>query len=326
MNRGFKAKFFDPARAPGAKADARGRVTVTVDAGRGYVYGDDIVLAVNAALATQRALLVAGHPGTGKSTLAANVAAILKRKYYGSVVTSRTRARDLMWSFDALHRLADSQPGQPLPPRVRYIEPRVLWWAFDAKSAARRGATGTELRAIDRAIDPAQGSGTKTVVLLDEIDKAEPDVPNDLLEALELGRFKIEDLDGERIVQGRSEKLLVIITTNRERELPAAFVRRCVVLDLDRPETEWEDWLVTIGNQRYGVTRRAFHREIAQRVMKLRRNAAESGQRKPSTAEYLDALATCRRLGIGPKSLIWDRVAQALLTKGATGSTTDERA
>ncbi len=326
MKRGFKPRFFDPARAPGARVDARGRVTVTLAAGGGYVYGDEIVLAVNAALATRRALLVVGQPGTGKSTLAANVAAILKRKYYERVVTSRTRARDLMWGFDAMHRLADAQPGQPLRPRVRYIEPQVLWWAFDAKSAAWRGANVAERPEVDPAVDPAKGSGSKAVVLLDEIDKAEPDVPNDLLEAFELERFRIDDLDGERFVQGRRDNLLVIVTTNRERELPAAFVRRCVVLDLDRPEAEWEDWLVTIGDQRFGAEHQAFHREIAKRVMKLRSAAAEFGQRKPSTAEYLDALETCQRLSIGPKSPIWDLVAQALLEKGAASAAGDERA
>lgn len=329
---GFTPRFFDPASAPGASTDATGCTTVKL-AGSVYVYNPAIVLAVNAALATHRPLLIAGSPGTGKTTLAANVAAVLGRRFYQRVVTSRTRARDLLWRFDQLQRLAAAHEGQALPPRAAHIEPQLLWWAFDAASAARRGALPDELDRMPPPLtDPASGSkGAQSVVLLDEIDKAEPDVPNDLLEVLDLERFQIDDLEGQRVVQGRRADVLVCITTNRERELPGAFVRRCVVLDLDRAEAEWEDWLLRIGRQHLGLkTTRAtpavkLMQTVAAQVMALRAQAEQQGLRKPGTAEFLDMLRACTALAIQPGSADWARLADALLGKGRASSAADGR-
>ncbi len=325
----FTPRYFDPASAPGAVTDDAGCTTVK-GPGSLYVYNPTIVLAVNAALATHRPLLIAGGPGTGKTTLAANVAGVLRRKFYQRVVTSRTRARDLLWRFDQLQRLAAANEGQALPPRAAHIEPQLLWWAFDPASAARRGALPGELDRMPPPLtDPATGGpGPQSVVLLDEIDKAEPDVPNDLLEVLDLERFQIEDLEGQRVVQGQRSDVLVCITTNRERELPGAFVRRCVVLDLDRREAEWEDWLVRIGRQHLGIrgTRGAgatLLQAVAQQVMALRAQAELQGQRKPGTAECLDMLRACTALGVRPASADWDRLADALLGKARASTAAD---
>ncbi len=321
----FTPRFFDPAGAAGAATDDAGCTTVKLAAGAPggsvYVYNPAIVLAINAALATHRPLLIAGSPGTGKTTLAANVAGVLGRKFYQRVVTSRTRARDLLWRFDQLQRLAAAQEGGALPPRAAHVEPQLLWWAFDPASARLRGAQGSEQAGITPLADPASGSpaalaGSQSVVLLDEIDKAEPDVPNDLLEVLDLERFQIEDLEGQRVVQGRRQDVLVCITTNRERELPGAFVRRCVVLDLDRAEAEWQGWLVRIGQQHFGKRGARLQREVAALVMTLRQEAEAQGLRKPGTAEYLDTLRACRDLAIQPESPAWRQVADALLGKG----------
>jgi MoxR-like ATPase len=324
----FTPRFFDPASAVGAVTDADGCTTVDRP-GRVYVYNPAIVLAVNAALATQRPLLIAGSPGTGKTTLAANVAAVLGRKFYQRVVTSRTRARDLLWRFDQLQRLAAAHEGRDLPPRAAHIEPQLLWWAFDPASAALRGALPGELDARHHLADPATGGpGPQSVVLLDEIDKAEPDVPNDLLEVLDLERFQVDDLEGQRVVQGRRGDVLVCITTNRERELPGAFVRRCVVLDLDRPEADWPDWLVRIGRQRLrikgskGAGARLLQ-DVAAQVMALRTLAEQQGQRKPGTAEFLDMLRACIQLGIQPGGDDWQRLSEALLGKGRASTAAD---
>lgn len=329
---GFTPRFFDPASAPGASTDATGCTTVKL-AGSVYVYNPAIVLAVNAALATHRPLLIAGSPGTGKTTLAANVAAVLGRRFYQRVVTSRTRARDLLWRFDQLQRLAAAHEGQALPPRAAHIEPQLLWWAFDAASAACRGALPDELDRMPPLLtDPATGgTSARSVVLLDEIDKAEPDVPNDLLEVLDLERFQIDDLEGSRVVQGSRADVLVCITTNRERELPGAFVRRCVVLDLDRAEAEWEDWLLRIGRQHLGLkTTRAtpavkLMQAVAAQVMALRAQAEQQGLRKPGTAEFLDMLRACTALAIQPGGADWLRLADALLGKGRASSAADGR-
>jgi MoxR-like ATPase len=311
----FKPHYFNPYKT-GARDEARTLVAVPGGAGKvAYVYTDAIVLAVNLALATNRPLFVAGEPGTGKTTLARNVAQVLGWRYYQAVITSRTQSKDLMWTFDALRRLSDAyEPGKTLPPRAAYIQPQVLWWAFDPASAKTRGAAGDEARRVTKLDDPAAGetSSTKAVVLLDEIDKADPDVPNDLLEALDVAQFKVEELDEPRVIKAKAERLLVMITSNGERELPPAFLRRCVVLQLDEPN---EDWLVTIANQRYGRTKETFHRMLAQRVMEMRGTARAQRERGPSTAEYLDTVVACQELDIDTSSDIWKRVTGSLLMK-----------
>jgi MoxR-like ATPase len=310
MDLGFTPQYFDPARA-GREDKALLTVTVRGTAGS-YVYSPQIILAVNLALASRRPLFVAGRPGTGKTTLARNVAHVLGRRYYQRVITSRTRARDLMWQFDSLRRLSDAQErDKPLPPRAFYVQPQVLWWAFDPASAAQRGAAAHELSKVPPAADPAL-AGTGAVVLLDEIDKADPDVPNDLLEALDVARFTVDELDTPLEVRGDPAAVLVMITSNGERELPPAFLRRCVVLTLDDPTA---DWLVTIANDRFGAGNAAFHRQIADQVLRLRDAARAADLREPSTAEYLDAIAACRELGIDAKAPSWSLVAGALLWK-----------
>jgi MoxR-like ATPase len=104
-----------------------------------YVYNDKIELAVNVALATRRPMLLRGPSGSGKSSLARNIARRLGWWYYEQVITSRTQARDLQWSFDTLRRLSDAQANQLETVTNSYIEPGVLWWAFDPVNAERRG-------------------------------------------------------------------------------------------------------------------------------------------------------------------------------------------
>ena len=313
----FTPKGFRPAESPGARTLADGQVVVPVPGGAAYLYSPAIVLAVNVALATQRPLLLAGSPGTGKTTLAANVAHVLGWRFYPRVVSSRSRARDLMWSFDTLRRLSDAQASAQvgsagLRPREAYIEPQTLWWAYEPDTAMRRGAqAGTE--GVGFARDPATPSrDARAVVLLDEIDKAEPDLPNDLLEALDTECFTIDELDPPLRVQAARDRVLTFITTNGERELPAAFLRRCIVLKLEAPS---EDWLVSIANQRFGAPGEALHRAVARRIAVLREAALRQNLREPSTAEYLDALAACRQLGIDTASPQWQLLEQAVLWK-----------
>ncbi|MGZ6613102.1 MAG: AAA family ATPase [Solirubrobacteraceae bacterium] len=317
----FTPEFFDPADTGGVRDAALGTTTFARD-GSSYVYQDEIILALNAAMATRRPLLVAGAPGAGKSTLARNAALVLGRQYYTKVITSRTQARDLEWQFDAIRRFGDaqvagaigrlgeSQVPERLAPRAAYVEPQVLWWSFDPATARLRGGGGHA--DVPEAIDPGEGSaeGRDAVVLLDEIDKAEPDVPNDLLVPLDLGRFDVE-LDDPFEVQ-RNRDVLLIITTNGERELPQAFIRRCVTLTLPDPT---RDWLVTIADERFGSERHSFHEAVAETVMTLQAAAKERGIRQPSTAEFLDALEACAELNIDVGSDAWQEIQQALLWK-----------
>ena len=141
-----------------------------------YVFDTDerIVLAVNVAMSIRRPLLIYGPPGCGKSSLAPNVARILRRRYYEEVISSRTEAQDLLWIFDAVRRLRDAQANRELGGDSAYTEPGAIWWAFDRRSALEQGGT-------EQAQDPAVDLKAPAVVLLDEIDKADPDLPNNLL-------------------------------------------------------------------------------------------------------------------------------------------------
>src|SRR5262245_38875563 len=195
-----------------------------------YVFDDDITLAVRVALATGRPLLLLGPPGSGKSSLAAYVARTMNWNYFEQVITSRTKAQDLLWTFDAVRRLRDAQAVQLQDQLEAYIEPRVLWWAFDSGSARLRGM-GTLPERVRSALPPGivRGEGHPSVVLIDEIDKADPDVPNDLLVSLGSQMFRVYELGRELRAVNR---VLVFITSNNERSLPPAFLRRCVIHSL----------------------------------------------------------------------------------------------
>lgn len=265
---------------------------------------DPTVLAVKVALATGRPLLLTGAPGSGKSSLAAFVARVMNWNYFEQVITSRTSAQDLMWSFDALRRLRDAQARSEVEELTSYIEPRVLWWAFDPADALRRGRPAEP----DSNASPAIASDTRhsgvvrnylhpSVVLLDEIDKADPDVPNDLLVAIGSQRFIVTETEHEVNSQLTP---LIIITSNNERALPAAFLRRCIVHRLEPPDAAR---LIEIAKQHFPQHREqqeGLFEELAARVLEMRVNASEHGGPTPSTPEYLDAVRACLDLKIEP--------------------------
>jgi MoxR-like ATPase len=262
-----------------------------------YVYTDQIVLAVNVALATSRPLLVAGPPGSGKSSLAVNVAHECGWRYYEQVISSRTEAHDLLWQFDALARLRDAQAGEKDLDARKYIEPAVLWRAFDQESA--------------RAYAVDEQTGERAVVLLDEIDKADPDVPNNLLVPLGSFEFKVTDLD-LTVSASKDHRPLVILTTNDERELPAAFTRRCIVLTLGSPTAER---FVAIAARHFPNGDADLHAELAQMVVSMAAQAEEKRVPPPSTAEYIDAIRACEQLGVKSGTEEWGLIAQATLSK-----------
>ncbi len=322
----FTRMHFDPPATPVTRATPRGAKSKPVsrrtsDEGAPvYLHTDRIVLAVNVALAAKRPLLISGPPGSGKSTLARYVAWVKNWRYLKQVVTSRTAAEDLLYRVDALQRLNDAQvKDRTLLPDFAYIDPGVLWWAFDRESAARRGGSAKEVAALG-ALFPAPSRQPEAVdtddvvVLLDEIDKAEPDVPNDLLEPLDRGSFAVRGLQSEITKRGQ---VLLIITTNGERELPPAFYRRCVVLSLDEITGPGKiSQLTRIAALHYGDTHAALHAEIAGWFVSAAEHAKRNARREPSTAEYLDTVWACAELaGTGAPAAVWKQVAELALWK-----------
>jgi MoxR-like ATPase len=302
-------KQFDPASTVMLPRRRR-RVTDGGDARDGavYVYTDRIVLAVNVALATNRPLLLRGLPGSGKSSLAHNVARVLGRRYYEAVITSRTQARDLLWTFDALRRLRDAQAGERDMPLATYLEPGPLWWAFDPETARRRGG-GDDPRVPDALPPGPGGRRAGSVVLLDEIDKADPDTPNNLLVPLGSLEFVVSDLNLP--VYARRPPPLVFITTNEERDLPQAFLRRCVTLEIDPPD---EDRLVDIARAHFGPEGEPGYRAIA-RLICL--DGGPTSDDPPNTAEFLDAVRASHELNIAvdPNNALWQNVESITLRK-----------
>ena len=164
-----------------------------------YVASEDLAVAVNAAVTLQRPLLVKGEPGTGKTQLAREIATALDRPFIEWHVKSTTKAQQGLYEYDAVSRLRDSQLGDERVHDIRnYIIKGKLWEAFTT--------------------DPAP------VLLIDEVDKADIEFPNDLL--LELDRMEFHVYETKEVI--RAEKRpIVIITSNNEKELPDAFLRRC---------------------------------------------------------------------------------------------------
>lgn len=278
-------------------------------------------LAVHAALAAGRPLLVRGEPGTGKSQLARAVAARLGRMFVSDVVHARTEAQALMWRYDTVARLGEAQalgasnldPAEvrSLLANERYISPGPLWWAFDYASALRQYNLAGKPGGIP-PLPPAWKPGHGAVLLIDEIDKAESDVPNALLEALANGAFPVPWQD-QAVKSTTENPPLVVITSNDERELPVAFVRRCLVLNLTLPANE-DEFIALLAKRaalHFGETmfeRSAtdLYRKAASMLWVDREAARVASVPLPGQAEYLDLLRALRELcPNGDQALVW---------------------
>jgi MoxR-like ATPase len=268
---------------------------------RRYVFTGEIVMAVNVALATFRPLLVFGPPGSGKSSLARDVSRVCGWRYYEEVITSHTEIQDLLWRVDLVHRLADAQ-AQRLGADVDYVDPGVLWWGCSPDTARNVGDR------IGRSRHDRDQNGKRAVVLLDEIDKADPDLPNNLLVPLGSLRFPGPADD---VWVDKDSAPLVVVTSNNERDLPPAFLRRCVVLNLRRPDREH---LISVAQAHFGDEdgNQALYQQAATLVLDI---AASRKNRAPSTAEFLDFIRACRALKVQPASSTWDDVVAATLEK-----------
>ena len=220
-----------------------------------YVATDDLRIAVNAAIALERPLLVKGEPGTGKTELARQVAGALGLRLLEWSVKSTTRAQQGLYDYDAVSRLRDSQLGDPRVGDVRnYLRKGKLWEAFEADE--------------------------KVVLLIDEIDKADIEFPNDLLQELDRMEFFVYET-GETIAA--THRPIVIITSNNEKELPDAFLRRCFFHFIRFPDA---DTLAQIVQVHFPEVKQSLLAEALSQFYALRETPGL--KKRPSTSEALD--------------------------------------
>ena len=221
-----------------------------------YVADPELTLAVNAAIRLERPLLVKGEPGTGKTELARQVAGALGMPIFEWHVKSTTRAAQGLYEYDAVSRLRDSQLGEDVTDVSRYIRKGMLWRAFD--------------------------SDARAVLLIDEIDKADLEFPNDLL--LELDRMEFHVPETGQTVAAR-ERPVVIITSNNEKELPDAFLRRCFFHFIRFPGPDTLRRIVEVHHP--GLKEELLTAALT-RFYEIRETPGL--KKKPSTSEVLDWL------------------------------------
>ncbi|WDZ94793.1 MoxR family ATPase [Herbaspirillum sp. WKF16] len=235
-----------------------------------YVATDDLKLAVNAALTLQRPLLIKGEPGTGKTMLAEEVAAALGRPLLQWHIKSTTKAQQGLYEYDAVSRLRDSQLGDERIKDIHnYIVKGVLWQAFTADEPV--------------------------VLLIDEIDKADIEFPNDLLR--EIDRMEFYVYETRELVRAR-HRPLVVITSNNEKELPDAFLRRCFFHYIRFPDKETMQKIVDVH---FPHIKRELLAQALQTFYEVRDVAGL--KKKPSTSELLDWLKLLMAEDIGPEAL-----------------------
>ncbi len=277
-----------------------------------HVFDEDSIHAVNAALASGRPLLVRGEPGVGKSQLARAAAKELDRVFLHHPVDIQTEAKDLLWHFDSIERLAKAQvagalnvhcaeqaPSHPADhhrdtirtelANSKFLHPGRLWWAFNWESAMQQAVwAGSSIPFFEEGTEK-----NGCVILIDEIDKAETDVPNGLLEALGAGQFTPAAQSQAVCADENRPFPLVVITTNEERALPDAFLRRCLVLNLELPRKReaLEELLVQRGERHFPKVEKAVLEKAAKMLVDDREAARKHELRPlPGQAEYLDLL------------------------------------
>ena len=235
-----------------------------------YVATDDLKVAVNAAIVLERPLLVKGEPGTGKTVLAEEIARAVGAPLITWHIKSTTKAAQGLYEYDAVSRLRDSQLGDPRVSDIaNYIRRGKLWEAFTAEA--------------------------RPVLLIDEIDKADIEFPNDLLLELDRMEFHVYET-GETVKAAR--RPIVVITSNNEKELPDAFLRRCFFHYIKFPDAETMQKIVEVHFP-------GIRRELVANAMNIFFGVREAPglKKKPSTSELLDWLKLLVSENIAPEML-----------------------
>ncbi|MFC4235285.1 AAA family ATPase [Thalassospira xianhensis] len=235
-----------------------------------YVATEDLMVAVNAAITLQRPLLVKGEPGTGKTVLAEEIAKSLGKKLITWSIKSTTRAQQGLYEYDAVSRLRDSQLGdERVHDIANYIVKGKLWEAFEDESAP--------------------------VLLIDEIDKADIEFPNDLLQ--ELDRMEFFVYETQETIKA-TNRPIVIITSNNEKELPDAFLRRCFFHYIRFPDAETMAEIVAVHFP-------DIQKRLVSEALNLFYDMRDVGglKKKPSTSELLDWLKLLMAEDLPPEAL-----------------------
>ncbi|MBK8008010.1 MAG: MoxR family ATPase [Rhizobiales bacterium] len=237
---------------------------------KSYVAADDLKVAVNAAIALERPLLIKGEPGTGKTVLAAEVARAIKAPLIEWHIKSTTKAAQGLYEYDAVARLRDSQLGDPRVSEIKnYIKRGKLWDAFTAAE--------------------------RPLLLIDEIDKADIEFPNDLLQELDRMEFHVYET-GETIKAAK--RPIIVITSNNEKELPDAFLRRCFFHYIRFPDA---DTMKAIVEVHFPGIKQRLVAEALRMFYEIRE--VPGLKKKPSTSELLDWLKLLMVEDIGPETL-----------------------
>ncbi len=235
-----------------------------------YIATDDLRIAVNAAVALERPLLIKGEPGTGKTVLAYEIAKAMNAPLITWHIKSTTKAHNGLYEYDAVSRLRDSQLGEERVHDVRnYLRPGKLWEAFTAPN--------------------------RPVLLIDEIDKADIEFPNDLLQELDRMEFYVQETDETIRAEVRP---VVVITSNNEKELPDAFLRRCFFHYIRFPDTETMKAIVDVHFP--GIKPRLVS-EALKTFYEIRDTPGL--KKKPSTSELLDWLKLLLVDDVDPETL-----------------------
>ncbi len=235
-----------------------------------YIATDDLKLAVNAAVTLQRPLLIKGEPGTGKTMLAEEVAAALGKPLLQWHIKSTTKAQQGLYEYDAVSRLRDSQLGEEKVKDIKnYISKGTMWRAFEADQ--------------------------QVVLLIDEIDKADIEFPNDLLR--ELDRMEFYCYETRETVVAR-HRPIIFITSNNEKELPDAFLRRCFFHYIRFPDKNTMQQIVDVH---FPGLKKALLKEAMEVFFDIREMPGL--KKKPSTSELLDWIKLLVAEDIGPDAL-----------------------
>ena len=221
---------------------------------KNYISTNDLTVAVNASIALEKPLLVKGEPGTGKTELARQIASSLKLEIIEWSIKSTTKAQQGLYEYDAVSRLRDSQLGEEIKVISKYIKKGKIWESFETTK--------------------------KSVLLIDEIDKADIEFPNDLLQELDKMEFYIYET-GE--VVKANHRPIIIITSNNEKELPEAFLRRCFFHYIQFPEI---DTLRKIVEVHFPGIKKSLLETALKTFFQIRE--VPGLKKKPSTSEALD--------------------------------------